>query len=213
MNSGYKLHKCPKCEVDIMGRPKIKKVPINRERFEKALYRKGLSINKLNKDTIIEVDEKTIRRALKDKEINPAILEKIGERLDVDPDWLKGRDIELLSKFHLNKQTIEYYQNIENFPYNKNKYERNFIDLEKYLKDTLTLQGILFDDFKNLSIEKQHGFQMEMDLVLQMLVRKYFYEKYQGTDNLFLSNKELYDLSVSVLSGDDYCKLFELLVL
>lgn len=196
-----------------MGRPKIKKVPINRERFEKALYRKGLSINKLNKDEIIEVDEKTIRRALKDKEINPKILEKIGERLDVDPDWLKGRDIELLNKFHLNKQKIEYYQNIENFPYNKNKYERNFIDLDKYLKDTLTLQGILFDDFENLSIEKQRGFQMEMDLVLQMLVRKYFYEEYKETDNLFLSNKELYDLSVSVLSGDDYCKLFELLEL
>lgn len=195
-----------------MGRKKIDKVSINRERFNEALKRKGLSINKLDNDRLIGVTEKTIRRALKNHEINPVILEKIGERLDVDTYWLMGKDLEWISLVmtKINKDKILDHIKIENNPYNKNKYERKQIDFKKHFEETLILNGISCNDFNSLPEPMQHGFEMELNLVTQMVVFKYF-SKQAGGNNPFLSNSELLKMSEEVLSGETYEKMLNIL--
>lgn len=105
---------------------KIGKVPINRDRLNEALKRKGLSINKLGQDGLIGVTDKTIRRAQKNNEINPEILERMGEHLDADTYWLMGKDMEWIPLVmnKINKEKLLDHIKIENNPYNKNRYER-----------------------------------------------------------------------------------------
>lgn len=197
-----------------MGRRKIEKVPIDRSRFDEAVKRKGLSINKLNNDKIIKVTEKTIRRALQAKEINPDILEKVGERLDVDPYWLMGKDKKFVSLVmtKANQQRLRDSMKIENNPYNKNKYECSQIDFEKHFQDTLILNGISYDEFKTLPEAKQHGFETELSLVTQMVVFKYF-SRQSDKSNPYLSNSDLLKMSEEILSGETYEKILDLLFL
>lgn len=75
-----------------MANKKSKKEPFQWERFIAAKKRAKISITKLgSKDDGIGWSEKTIRRAKADGEISPEILEALAKRLDIDPDYLRGK--------------------------------------------------------------------------------------------------------------------------
>ncbi len=189
-----------------MGRKKMNKVPICRSILNDALKRSGMSINKLGMDPFVGVTRKTIERALRDELINPEILERIGERLDVDPHWLTGQDLRLMTIIQKNPE----YCKVENHPYNKTKEQRKVINFSKHFQELLVLHGISLEQFNSLPEEIRHGFEMELDLVIQMVIFKYF-SQCTNSGNAFLCNQELYKMSCDVLAGDTYDKLFELL--
>lgn len=75
-----------------MANKKSKKEPFQWERFLAAKRRAKISITKLgSKDDGIGWSEKTIRRAKADGKISPEILEALAKRLDIDPDYLRGK--------------------------------------------------------------------------------------------------------------------------
>ena len=192
-----------------MGRKKIEKMPINRIIFDEALKKRNLSINKLTNDEnehFIGVSRKTINRAFADKSINPEILDKIGEQLNVDPHWLTGQDLELFPSIRNNSE----YCKIENHPYNKNLQQQKNINFTQHFHELLILHGISIEQFNSLPEVNQHGFEMELDLVIQMVIFKYF-SCHAKPNNAFLANKDLLKMSCDVLSGETYDKLFELL--
>lgn len=192
-----------------MSRKQMKKVPINCEILYEALKRKKLSINKLTDDEnkhFIGVTRRTITRACHDGFINPEILDKIGEQLDVDPHWLTGRDLMVFPSIKRNHE----YCKIENHPYKKDSMQRKAINFAQHFQELLILHGVSMERFKALSEEVRHGFEMELDLAIQMVIFKYFSPS-SKSDNEFLANKDLYEMSCYVLSGATYENLFELL--
>ena len=189
-----------------MGRKKMNKVPICRSILDDALKRNDMSINKLGMDPFIGATRKTIERALRDELINPEILARIGERLDVDPHWLTGQDLRLMTIIQKNAE----YCKVENHPYNKTKEQRKGINFSQHFQELLVLHGISIEQFNSLPEKTQHGFEMELDLVIQMVIFKYF-SQCTNSDDAFLCNQELHKMSCDVLAGDTYDKLFELL--
>ena len=184
-------------------------MPINCDIFDAALKRANLSINKLANDEnehFIGVSRRTISRARHDGLINPDILERIGEQLDVDPHWLTGQDLAIFPSL---KRNLSYCK-LENHPYNKNSWQRKRINFSQHFKELLVLHGVSIEQFNLLSEERQHGFEMELDLVIIMVIFKCF-SMHDTVQSSFLSNKELYGMSCKVLSGETYDKLFELL--
>jgi len=192
-----------------MGRKKIKKVPIDCNILGEALKKSKLSINKLaddEKDYYIGVTRRTISRARHDGYINPEILDKIGEQLNVDPYWLTGQ---ALNVFPSMKKNSEYCK-IENHPYKKNAQQLNKINFSHHFQELLILHGVSFEQFNSLSEATQHGFEVELDLVIQMVIFKYF-SSHTKPDDVFLANEDLHKMSCDVLSGETYEKLFKLL--
>jgi hypothetical protein len=192
-----------------MGRKKIEKVPIDCDILDEALKKRKLSINKLandKKDCYIGVTRRTISRARHDGYINPEILDKIGEQLNVDPYWLTGQGLNLFPSMKKNSE----YCKIENHPYKKITQHLKKINLSHHFQELLILHGVSFEQFNSLSEATQHGFEMEIDLVIQMVIFKYF-SPHAKPDDIFLSNEDLYKMSCDVLSGEIYEKLFNLL--
>jgi hypothetical protein len=191
------------------GRKKIEKVPIDCNILDEALKKNKLSINILTNDKkayYIDVTRRTISRARHDGYINPKILDKIGEQLNVDPYWLTGQ---ALNVFPSMKKNSEYCK-IENHPYNKNAQQLKKINLSRYFQELLILHGVSFEQFNSLSEATQHGFKMEIDLVIRMVIFKYF-SSHTKPDDVFLTNEDLHKMSCDVLSGETYEKLFELI--
>ncbi|QNU66516.1 helix-turn-helix transcriptional regulator [Ruminiclostridium herbifermentans] len=191
-----------------MGRKKIEKVPIDCNILDEALKKRKLSINKLTddkKDYYIGVTRRTISRARHDGYINPEILDKIGEQLNVNPYWLTGQGLNVLPSMKKNSE----YCKTENHPYKKVAQK---INLSHHFQELLILHGVSYEQFNSLSEATQHGFEMEIDLVIQMVIIKYF-SPHAKPDDVFLSNEDLYEMSCDVLSSETYKKLFNLLEL
>ncbi len=169
------------------------------------------SINKLaddKRDCYIGVTRRTISRARHDRYINPEILNKIGEQLNVDPYWLTGQGLNVFPSMKKNSE----YCKIENHPYNKRAQQLKRLNSFQHFQDLLTLHGVSFEQFNSLSEETQHGFEMEIDLAIQMVIFKYF-SSHAKPDDVLLANEDLYKMSCDVLSGATYESLFNLLEL
>lgn len=190
------------------GRPLINNVPINRQLFDAARECKGISIAELSKLPEIGVDEKTIRRIRKSQKTNSKMLNLIAKHLNVDPYWLTGQTLTILPSLEHDTK----YMNPVNHPYDVIKEQRKFIDIAELLHDILILHGVSEDQYNLLSEEQQNGLQMELDLVTQIVIFSYF-SPVAKDDDPFLSNKELYQLSIAVLNTNAYKKLFELLMI
>ncbi len=65
--------------------------------------------------------------------------------------------------------------------------------------------------YNKLSEQRQNGFHMELDLVINLLLLKTFSELTEN--NTFFGNKDLANMATEILSGDTYNKMFELLEL
>lgn len=192
-----------------MSRPKMKKVAINRKIFQIALKYNNLSIRKLAVDNVVDVNERTIRRALNAGEINPDILNKIAKRLNVDPYWLTGETLKLVPS--LENRNPEY-MHPKSHPYNECMENRKNINISEHFEQILNLHGIPMSLFNKLPETKQNGFHMELDLIINLLILKYFSDLAKE-DNPFLRNKELVSMATEILSGDTYNKMFEILEL
>lgn len=190
------------------GRPLINNVPINRQLFDAARNYQGVSMTELSKLPEIDADEKTIRRIRKSQKTNSKMLNLIAKHLNVDPYWLTGQTLTILPTLKHDTK----YMDPANHPYSEMKELRKFIDSAKLLQDILILHGVSEDQYELLSEEQRNGFQMELDLVIQIVVFNYF-SPFAKDDDPFLSNKELYQLSIEALNTDAYKKLFELLMI
>ena len=186
----------------------MRKESIDTTIFKEALHRKQLSINKITDDKndyYVGVSRKTITRALHDKQINPEILDKIGKKLDVDPYYLSGRWKQQASII----RKLDFYK-IENHPYNENRELRKTVNRKQLFQSLLAGNGISHERFNLLPREKQNGLMMELDLVIQMVIFKYFLMKDEHAE-LSQVEIELRKMSEEVLSGETYMKLFEVL--
>ena len=190
------------------GRPLTNNVPINRQLFDAARNYRGVSMTELSKLPEIDVDEKTIRRIRKSQKTNSKMLNLIAKHLNVDPYWLTGQTLTILPSLKHDTK----YMDSANHPYSEIKEQRKFIDSAKLLQDILILHGVSEEQYELLSEQQRNGFQMELDLVIQIVVFNYF-SPFAKDDNPFLSNKELYQLSIEALNTEAYKKLFELLMI
>ena len=192
-----------------MGRKEIQKTKIHSDFFRKVLKQKGLSINKITtfeNPYYIGYSRKTITRALSEGEINPTVLNSIAEKLNVDPHYLSGQSLFIFPKLENN----ENYCDVSKHQYNKLSEQRKLINANKTIQDLLLLHNISKEQLSMLPEEYQNGFNMELDLVVTMLIFKYFHST-ASSDNPFLGNDKLYEMSIKVLSGDTYDELFDLL--
>lgn len=162
-----------------MANKKSKKEPFQWERFLAAKRRAKISITKLgSKDDGIGWSEKTIRRAKADGEISPEILEALAKRLDIDPDYLRGKYdhfYDLIADGFDEKQREIYLKKMldpGHYPYYRGK---NQIKLyEGYMDGILMLHGISNRQYDELSPEKRKAFQIDIEKAVGTVIEKYF---------------------------------------
>ena len=189
------------------GRPKLKKANIDIGIFDEArIACNSISIDQLARDC--DISRKTIERARKQKKINPEFLDRIGKRLNVDPHWLTGDDLNIpvIKRNRL-------YCKLSNHPYRETTSLQKSTDFTQHFNELLILYGITRKQFDALSDGKRFGFELELDLVIQMLMFKYFSDSADPATNPFLANRKIAEMAQQVLSGKTYDKLFELLEL
>lgn len=192
-----------------MGRKEIQKTKLHSDFFRKILKQKGLSINKITtfgNPYYIGYSRKTITRALNSGEINPTILNTIAEKLNVDPYYLSGQSLLVFPKLEHN----ESYCDVSKHQYDKQSEHKKLINENKTIQDLLLLHNVSKEQLSSLSEEYHHGFNMELDLLITMLILKYFHNS-ASKDSQFLNNDKLYEMSCKVLSGNTYNELFDLL--
>ena len=162
-----------------MANKKSKKEPFQWERFLAAKRRAKISITKLgSKDDGIGWSEKTIRRAKADGKISPEILEALAKRLDIDPDYLRGKYdhfYDLIADGFDEKQREIYLKKMLDpgrYPYYRGK---NQIKLyEGYMDGILMLHGISNRQYDELSPEKRKAFQIDRERAVGVVIEKYF---------------------------------------
>lgn len=162
-----------------MANKKSKKEPFQWERFLAAKRRAKISITKLgSKDDGIGWSEKTIRRAKADGEISPEILEALAKRLDIDPDYLRGKYdhfYDLIADGFDEKQREIYLKKMLDpgrYPY---YIGANQIKLyEGYMDGILMLHGISNRQYDELSPEKRKAFQIDIEKAVGTVIEKYF---------------------------------------
>lgn len=162
-----------------MANKKSKKEPFQWERFLAAKRRAKLSITKLgSKDDGIGWSEKTIRRAKADGKISPEILEALAKRLDIDPDYLRGKYdhfYDLIADGFDEKQREIYLKKMLDpgrYPYYRGA---NQIKLyEGYMNGILMLHGISNHQYDELSPEKRKAFQIDIEKAVGTVIEKYF---------------------------------------
>lgn len=162
-----------------MANKKSKKEPFQWERFLAAKKRAKISITKLgSKDDGIGWSEKTIRRAKADGKISPEILEALAKRLDIDPDYLRGKYdhfYDLIADGFDEKQREIYLKKMLDpgrYPYYRGK---NQIKLyEGYMDGILMLHGISNRQYDELSPEKRKAFQIDIEKAVGTVIEKYF---------------------------------------
>lgn len=162
-----------------MANKKSKKEPFQWERFLAAKRRAKISITKLgSKDDGIGWSEKTIRRAKADGKISQEILEALAKRLDIDPDYLRGKYdhfYDLIADGFDEKQREIYLKKMLDpgrYPYYRGK---NQIKLyEGYMDGILMLRGISNRQYDELSPEKRKAFQIDIEKAVGTVIEKYF---------------------------------------
>lgn len=189
------------------GRPKVENVNLDVEILDEARSAcNHISIDQLAHDC--DISRKTIERAHRQKRINPEFLNRIGKRLNVDPHWLTGDDL----KIPFIKRN-RLYCKLSNHPYHEMMQLQKNIDFTRHFNELLILHGVTREQFDALSDGFRFGFELELDLVIQLLMFKYFSDSADPATNPFLSNREIAKMAQQVLSGDTYNKLLELLEL
>ena len=187
------------------GRPKLKKANLDIRILDDArTARNNISIDQLARDC--DISRKTIERARKQKKINPEFLDRIGKRLNVDPHWLTGDDLNI----PFIKRNRSYCE-LSNHPYRETTDKS--IDFTQHFNELLVLNGITRKQFDALSGGSRFGFELELDFVIQLLIFKYFSDSADPATNPFLANRKIAEMAKQVLSGKTYDKLFELLEL
>lgn len=162
-----------------MANKKSQKEPFQWERFLAAKRRAKISITKLgSKDDGIGWSEKTIRRAKADGKISSEILEALAKRLDIDPDYLRGKYdhfYDLIADGFDEKQREIYLKKMLDpgrYPYYRGK---NQIKLyEGYMDGILMLHGISNRQYDELSPEKRKAFQIDIEKAVGTVIEKYF---------------------------------------
>lgn len=157
------------------GRPAIDKVPLSTKRLQEALDYVGVSLRCLDTDPIVAASEKTIRRAKKEGIISPAILERLGKRLNVDPLFLQGKMDDIARKMSVDEKTAEELMSqfvVSDFPYlNQEKRE---LDSKRFISELLIENDISPEQLHNLLREQQILFYLELDKAISKVVHKYF---------------------------------------
>lgn len=182
-----------------MSNKKSPKLPLKRERLFEAIKLRGTSIRKLGAlDGGVGWSDKTIRRAVKEGEINPAILDALGKFLDVDPNYLSGKYDRLYERIGAENRD-EYLENAlkaqlraERFPYQLSQHKGELYD--RYLEGILVLHGISMRQFNELSFETQKQFEIDIERNVGPVIAKYFAYDARGRKGL----SDLYQLEAEI---------------
>lgn len=196
-----------------MGRKTIKKIIVDRDIFIEILKERGTSIQRLSEN--LNVSDKTIRRAFSTG-INPDLLEKIGEKVDVDPEWLSGNSqkrIQNLFRKQKNIEKIKNYLDWRSHPFDKLAQERKRIDMEVYIKGIMEKLGVNVGEYDKLYNDKAF-LEKEICVMIQVAIIHNLYDLY-GCERFldpFLTQPGLVRKVDQLLKSKEYNDIFDTLV-
>ena len=150
----------------------------------RVIREKGYTVESLGDKREIDRSGKTIQRCLSDGEMQPDLLDRIGQVINVDPTYLAGeydrRYEELKDKLKNPELTHFLWTNTDRFPYSKHQTEK--IDYAEYLINTLILNNISKEQFLALDAKKQNSIKYDIGNALHSVIKQYFKEDAQGNE-------------------------------
>jgi len=154
------------------------KKPLRKDVLLEALNANNTSIRKLDLDHNFVWSASTINRALR-LGASEALLNDLGKRLNVDPDYLSGKyhsQIEKINDKNTRKALFNSL-NVHKFPYIK-KLQRDKIDgdfiYSKMIDYMLISHNISTSQFDEMTIDDKRAFQIEMENAIVKVLLNHF---------------------------------------
>ncbi len=152
-------------------------VPIDPEWFKWVIKKQGSSIRQLGKDEEIGKTDKTIGRAVKAKEIDADLLERIARRINVHPDYLAGKYSWTMALPVMDEEGVrdywrDTYLDPKHFPYLHR--EQEGVAVRDHLKDTLLLHGISWEEFSSKPVNVQQRIKDQLDRMTTKVLSAWF---------------------------------------
>ena len=167
-----------------MANKKSEKIQISRDCFLRIIREKGYTVERLGVEPEIDRSGKTIQRCLTTGEMQPALLDRIGRFLDVDPTYLSGeydrRFEEMKDSLKSPELTHYLWTKTDRFPYSKHQTEN--IDYAEYLLNTLLINDISKEQFLALGPLKRRALQFDIAMALHNVIKQYFDVDTKGLD-------------------------------
>lgn len=162
-----------------MSNRKMGKVPLETEWFKRVLRSKKVSVRSLGNtksNYYVGWHEKTIRKAMRDREISEQLLDAIGMKLDVYPPYLSGSDyapaFEFLEDEGDRKWLFETYLSPEQHPYAmKNQQE---LGTYRHVMNTLMMHGIKEEQFEQLDERERRRLFIQLDNAVTGVLLQHF---------------------------------------
>ena len=161
-----------------MSKKISKKYPLRKDCLIKALEINSTSIRKLDMDPLFKWSASTIGRAIS-KGASKELLDDLGKRLNVDPDFLSGKyhaPIESIKDNNV-RTTLLNALDINKYPYIK-KLQRDTPDgqfiYDKMIEYMLISHNISKNQLENMSFEKQESFHKDMEKAIINVLIKHF---------------------------------------
>lgn len=171
-----------------MANKKIKKVPLHKECLMEALQLRNCSIRGLGKDNChFGWSSKSIERGIRDGEVSPELLDALGQRLDVDTDYLSGKYHRYIENIKSKSviETLKLGLKANKFPYIRKqqriKYDGKFL-YEKYLEYILIIHDVSMRQFDEMLFENQKSFQLDLEDAIASVLIKHFPNNALGQD-------------------------------
>ncbi len=162
-----------------MTKKKLFKVPLKKERLDQARKAKGLTITGLagNKEDAHDYicSERTIRRAIDSGEINPAILDQIGKKLNVNPGYLSGNfdwPLDEIDDPKIREVYREEFLTPERHSYSHHLLEHT--DYRKTLEMVLSSHGISQEEYKQQPSAVRREMESRIDELIVRTLRPVF---------------------------------------
>lgn len=152
-------------------------VPIDPDWFKWVIKKQGSSIRQLGKDDAIGKTDRTIGRAVKAKEIDADLLDRIARRINVHPDFLAGKyswtlALPVMDEDGVREYWRDNYLDPKHFPYIHR--EQEGIAVREHLKDTLILHGVTWEEFNSQPVEEQQRIWDQLDRITTRILRVWF---------------------------------------
>ena len=193
-----------------MGRKKIDKIVIDRAVFMEVLKDRNISINNIAE--ILGISDKTIRRGFSTG-INPDLLEKIGEIVNVDPEWLSGsaqKELRKLISKPENIKRLSKYSDWRTHPFDRLAQERKRIDLGEYIKGIVQKLGVTMPEYEKLYEGEKTFLETEICVLIQVALIRNLHG-HEGVLNPYLTQPELIQKTNQLLERTEYIDIFDAL--
>ena len=152
-------------------------VPIDPEWFKWVIKKQDSSIRKLGKDEAVGKTDRTIGRAVKAKEIDADLLERIAYRINVHPDYLAGKYSWTMALPVMDEEGVrdywrDHFLDPSHFPYLHR--EQEGVAVRDHLKDTLLLHGVSWEEFSAKPANVQQRIKDQLDRMTTKVLSVWF---------------------------------------